>query len=58
MTTKVQSMFSSFGRIVTGFGDSLATAREIQDLYNTPEHVFRARGTTRDAAVRAAVKRL
>lgn len=58
MTNKVQTMFSSFGRIVAGFGDSLAAARELQTLYNTPEHVFRARGTTRDAAVRAAAKRL
>lgn len=58
MARYYNSLFSSVGRAISGFGSIVATAREVQKLTDTPESVFRARGTTRDAAIRAAVKRL
>ncbi|WP_425417872.1 hypothetical protein [Oricola indica] len=58
MTVKSRSFFSSFGNAVSGLVNSVAVAREMNGLYDTPEAVFRARGTTRDAAMRAAMKRL
>lgn len=58
MTVKSRTLFSSFGNAVSGFANSVAFAREMQGLYDTPEAVFRARGTTREAAMRAALKRL
>ena len=57
MSAKSRSLFSTVGRAFAGFGESLAEARYLNELYNTPESVFRARGTTRDAMVRAALKR-
>lgn len=58
MSANSRSLFSSVGRAFTGFADTLAAARELNELCHTPEAAFRARGTTRDAAIRAAVKRL
>ena len=58
MANNYNSLLSSVGRAFVGFGATLAIARELQELSDTPESVFRARGTTRDAAIRAAVKRL
>ncbi len=39
-------------RFVTGAAETFSLARAVQDVYNTPEHVLRARGTTRDQALR------
>lgn len=58
MSGKSLRLFSSVGRAFAGFYDTLAMARELNELCNTPEAAFRARGTTRDAAIRAAMKRL
>lgn len=58
MPAKSRHLFSAVGNAFTGFFDTLAVARELNNLCNTPESAFRARGTTRDAAIRAAAKRL
>lgn len=58
MSARTRHLFSSFGRAFNGFAESVAAARMLNELYNTPDSIFEARGTTRDAAVRAAVKRL
>jgi hypothetical protein len=57
MSGRSRSLFYSVGRVFNGFAGSLAVARELSELANTPESVFRARGTTRDAAIRATVDR-
>lgn len=53
MPNRTRTFFNSIGRTFAGIGESVATARAVNELYNTPESVFRARGTTRNAAVRA-----
>ncbi|MFZ2103210.1 MAG: hypothetical protein WAU86_21865 [Oricola sp.] len=58
MPENSQSLLSSFGRTLRGVATMISVAREMQGIYATPESVFRARGTTRDAAVRAAMKRI
>lgn len=58
MPAKPRNLLSSFGRAFNGFAASVATARQLSELCNTPDAVFRARGTTRDAAIRAALDRL
>ncbi len=57
MSARTRSFFSSFGRTITGFGESIAAARAMNDLYHTPDSAFRARGTTRDAELRAMMSR-
>jgi hypothetical protein len=52
------NLFTPVGRFFGEAASMISVARELQDIHNTPEHVFRARGTTRDAAIRAAAKRL
>jgi len=58
MSTRNRSFFSSVGRAFAGVGDTLAAAREMNQICNTPDSVFRSRGTTRDAAMRAIISRL
>ena len=58
MPARARKLFSSFGHAFDAFATSVGTARLLNELSNTPESVFEARGTTRDAAIRAAVKRL
>jgi len=58
MAAKNHNLFASFGSAIVNFGTTVSVAREVNELYNTPEAVFRARGTTRDATVRATMKRL
>lgn len=58
MAERNHTLFSTLGSMIAGVGASISVAREVNRIYNTPESAFRARGTTRDAAVRAAVKRL
>ena len=57
MAYKYNSLFTSIGRAIDGLANSVHVAREISGLFNTQEAVFRARGTTRDAEIRAAAKR-
>ncbi len=52
------NILAPVGRFFSGVASAVDVAREFKDIYETPEHVFRARGTTRDAAMRAAAKRL
>ncbi|MCI5076306.1 hypothetical protein [Oricola sp.] len=58
MSGNSRNLFSSFSRAVTGFAGTIAVAREMNELFNTPDHTFRARGTTRDAAIRKVMSRL
>ncbi|MCK5748965.1 hypothetical protein [Oricola sp.] len=58
MSEKSRHLFSSVGRAFTGVLETLALANEMNTISHTPESTFRARGTTRDAALRAALKRL
>lgn len=58
MAERNRNLISTLGNVIAGVGASISVAREVDRIYNTPESSFRARGTTRDAAVRAAVKRL
>jgi len=44
-------------RFVTGAAEAFSLARAVQDVYNTPEHILRARGTTRDQALRDLLAR-
>ena len=53
-----KSRHLSVGRAFTGVLETLALANEMNTISHTPESTFRARGTTRDAALRAALKRL
>jgi hypothetical protein len=58
MTVNNRNLFASIGHVVADFGATVSFAREITHLYNMSESTFRARGTTRDAAIRAALKRI
>jgi len=58
MANKFSNTFSSVSHFFGDVSRSVMFAREANSLYNTPESVFRARGTTRDAAVRALIKRI
>ena len=58
MSLKARNLFHSVGRAIAGFDDLIAETRELNNLSNMPESAFRARGTTRDAAIRAVLKRL
>ena len=58
MSANSPSFFSSVSRAVLGIAETFSIAREMQTIADTPEHVFRARGTSRDAALRAMAKRL
>lgn len=58
MSGKTRHLFSSVGCIFSGVFETLALASEMNAISNTPEATFRARGTTREAALRAALKRM
>lgn len=45
-------MFGPVGRFFGAAAASLVVARQANALVNTPDSVFRARGTTRDEALR------
>ena len=57
MPSRTRTFFHSIGHAFAGMGETLAEARYLNELYNTPETRFRACGTTRDAAIRAALRR-
>lgn len=44
-------------RFVANAAETLSLARAVQDVYNTPDYVLRARGTTRDQAMRDLLAR-
>lgn len=44
-------------RFVTNAAETFSLARAVQDVYNTPEHILRARGTSRDKALRDLLAR-
>ena len=46
------SMFGPVGRFFGAAAASLVVARQANALVNTPDSAFRARGTTRDEALR------
>ncbi|WP_412051453.1 MULTISPECIES: hypothetical protein [unclassified Hoeflea] len=58
MAHNYHSVFTTIGRAIDGVATSISVAREVDILYKTPESAFRARGTTRAAAIRAAANRL
>lgn len=58
MAYSYRTIFSSIGRAIDGFTNSVSVAHDVDQAFRTPETVFRARGTTRDAVVRATVARL
>lgn len=53
-----RSLLSPAGRFFGRAVDSLRFAREADRLAQTPVHVFEARGTTRETALRDLVKNL
>lgn len=57
MSARTCNFLSFVGRTIADFGESLAAARAMNDLCNTPDSTFRARGTTRAAALRAMMTR-
>jgi hypothetical protein len=58
MARKISNTFAPVNRFFEDVTRTIILAREVNSLYSTPESVFRARGTTRDAAIRALAKRL
>ncbi|MCY0150430.1 hypothetical protein OEG84_22670 [Hoeflea sp. G2-23] len=58
MAYNYRSVLTNIGRAFDGVATTISVAREVDMLYKTPESTFRARGTTRAAAVRAATDRL
>lgn len=57
MTSNLRNPFAPIGNFFGGMVDGISLAREVTTLYNMPDSAFRARGTTRDAAIRAAMAR-
>lgn len=48
----LRSLFSPAGRFFDTAARSIRLASAASSLIDTPDHVFKARGTTRDAAIR------
>ena len=53
MSARTRNFLSFVGRTIADFGESLAAARAMNDLCNTPDSTFRARA----AALRAMMTR-
>lgn len=53
-----RSMLSPAGRFFGGAAESFRFASEASRLAETPDHVFQARGTSRDKALRALLNNL
>ena len=49
--------FAGVRRFLDGAADTIAFTKGAMDICHTPEHVFRARGTSRDQAMRDYISR-
>lgn len=57
LTRRYTSFTRPFGRFFTATADMFEFAREANEIAHTPENVFRARGTSRDQALRDLISR-
>ncbi|TDH38587.1 hypothetical protein E2A64_05665 [Pseudohoeflea suaedae] len=56
-TTARAGTFAGVRRFFDHAADTIAFTKGAMDIYHTPDHIFRERGTTRDQAMRDYISR-